>query len=413
LRIEGSNRLELSNVLVGEVWLCSGQSNMQWPVGKSMDGDLELLMAKNPQIRHLTIPLKGTQEPQAAFSGRWQMTHPSNMFWFPAVAYFFGEILHEVVDVPIGLIACSWGGSTAEAWVRRDLLEADSRYSGYMDHWREVEATYDHEAALEEYRKARVEAIAEGKKEPPKPRNPLEGQHRPGNLYNGMLKPVMGHTFRGVIWYQGEGNASRAAAYETLFPLLITSWREEWGMGDFPFYWVQLADFQKEVAAPRKHVPWAHLRDSQTATLSLPNTGQAVIYDVGEANDIHPINKQVVARRLARHALAKVYDVEVAFESPRYASHRIEEGRVQVQFNFCGGGLEAHDYHDVRGFALAGEDEVFHWAEAAITGTDTIEVWSDAVSEPLYVRYAWEVNPVANVVSKEGLLLTPFRTDKF
>lgn len=217
---------------------------------------------------------------------------------------------------------------------------------------------------------------------------------------------------KGVIWYQGESNAGRAWEYAQLFPYMIEQWRAEWGQGDFPFYWVQLADFRSETPDPGDS-QWAELRESQTKTMSLPNTGEAVIIDLGEANDIHPKNKYDVAARLVRWALAKDYGINIEPQSPTYTSLSIAKNKAVLKFDHIGGGLRTVDVNDVHGFAICGDDHKWVWATAKIAGNDTIEVWSDTVSAPVAVRYAWAENPVCNVYSKIGLPLTPFRTDAF
>lgn len=409
--VEGSSRIAYENVVLGEVWLCSGQSNMQWSVSQSYDPDLESLTAKYPNIRIITVPQVGTQEPQADFEGQWEAVTPETVVQFSAVGYFFGRTLHHALDVPIGLIDNAWGGSAAEAWVRRDLLEADEAYKPYLDQWEKTEATFDYEKAMEEHKKKAAAAREAGKPAPRPPRNLLAGQHRPANLYNGVLKPVLGYSIKGAIWYQGESNAGRAKNYRKLFPLMISSWRDEWGQGDFPFYWVQLADFRDEVAEPGPS-QWAELREAQTMTLQLPKTGEAVIIDIGEGRDIHPRDKQNVAKRLARHALAKDYGFDIVSDSPRYASHEVVGGKIVLTFDHVGKqGLYTFDVRHPVGFAIAGEDQKFVWAEAKIVGKDKIEVWADGVDAPVAVRYGWAENPVVNVMSREGLPLTPFRTD--
>jgi len=416
LKIAGSNTVTLKNVLVGEVWLCSGQSNMQWSVSQSDDPDLEALTAKYPKIRLITVPQVGTQEPQTTFAGAWVECSPETVRDFSGVGYFFGRTLHQVLDVPIGLIDNSWGGSAAEAWVKRSLLEADPIYKSYVDGWVNTEKTYNFAAAQEAYKVKKAEwdqAKAEGKAvgNPPQvPRDLLGGNSRPGNLYNGVLKPVIGYGIRGAIWYQGESNADRAQNYRQLLPLMIKSWREEWGQGDFPFYWVQLADFKAETTQPQE-AAWPELREAQTMTLSLPNTGEAVIYDLGEAADIHPKDKQNVAKRLARLALAKNYGIPIVANSPRYDSLQVAGNKAVVTFKEVGGGMDTFDVPELKGFTIAGEDKKWVNAQAKIVGKDKIEVWSPSVAAPVAVRYAWSDNPIANVQNAEGLPLTPFRSD--
>ncbi len=415
----GAFSLKFEDVLVGEVWICSGQSNMALAVAGANDGDLESKAADHPQIRLISVPQVGTQEPQDDFEGKWETCSPETVRDFSAVGYFFGRQLQQTLDVPIGLIDDAWGGSACEAWIRRDLLEADEAYAPLMDRWKKTEGNV--EQAMAEFEKtqaawrARVEkAKAEGKQPPRAPQSPeavLKGNHRPANIYNGVLKPTIGYGIRGAIWYQGESNAGRAYQYRDLFPLMIKSWRDEWGIGEFPFYWDLLADFTTAASAPGVS-EWAELRSAQTMTLDrLPNTGQAVIVDLGEAQDIHPRNKQDVAKRLARWALARDYGIDVPYQSPTYGSMETDDGKIVVSLENVGEGLKAFDVPDLKGFTISGSDRQFVPAEARIVGRDKVEVWSDTVSDPVAVRYAWADNPVCNLYSRAGLPVTPFRTD--
>jgi sialate O-acetylesterase len=416
LTVNGKNTVSLEDVLVGEVWICSGQSNMQWAVRQANDPDLETRTANFPNIRLITVPQVGTQEAQDDFDGEWSLCSPDTVGDFSAVGYFFGRQLHQSLNVPIGLIDNAWGGSACEAWVRRDLLDADDRYKPLLEKWANTEASYDHNKALAVFQERQQKWIDGGKKgnAPRRPRNPLAGQHRPANLYNGVLRPIIGYGIRGSIWYQGEANANRAYQYRHLFPLMIQHWRDEWGQGDFPFYWVQLADFRDGSPDPQESA-WAELREAQTRTMSkLPNAGQAVIIDLGEAHDIHPKNKQDVAKRLARWALARDYGVEIAYKSPQYESMEMQDNKIVLTFDtgdHDDGSLDTFDVRKPVGFAIAGEDKQFVWAKAKIVGRDKVEVWREDVSEPVAVRYAWADNPVCNLQNRAGLPATPFRTD--
>jgi sialate O-acetylesterase len=284
-------------------------------------------------------------------------------------------------------------------------------------------AQTEYEKQLAEWKTAAEKAKAEGKPEPAQPKQPgnsdglLKGNARPGNIYCGVLKPSIGYGLRGAIWYQGESNANRAYQYRELFPFMIKSWREEWGLGDFPFYWVQLADFMNEKPEPAES-EWAELRESQTMTMkALPNTGEAVIIDIGEGKDIHPKNKQDVAKRLARWALAETYKVPgIACRSPLYKSLEKQGGKIVLSFDHVAGnagGWRPFDVAEPRGFTIAGADKKFVPAKATILPDGRIEVFSDAVMDPVAVRYAWADNPVCNMYSADGLPLTPFRTDDF
>ncbi|MCP4173505.1 MAG: sialate O-acetylesterase [Fuerstiella sp.] len=414
LTVAADETRTFQEVLIGEVWLCSGQSNMQFAVSSSNDSELEALAANYPEIRLISVPQVGTQEPQNDFNGEWTECNPESVRSFSAVGYFFGRQLHQTLNVPIGLIDTAWGGSACEAWVRRDLLTDKDLYGPLIERWQKTEATYDHDAATAAWKK-RVEKwkVSRKGRQPRAPRNPLIGQHRPANLYNGVLKPVLGYTIKGAIWYQGEHNTGRAYQYRELFPLMIQSWRDEWGQGNFSFYWVQLADFKPEQPAPADS-DWAELREAQTMAMSkLPNTGEAVILNLGEAADIHPKNKQDVSKRLARWALAKDYRLNVVYHSPIYKSLEVSANKVILTFDHAGGGLDTFDVTEPIGFTIAGRDQEFVSASAKIVNANTVEVWSDAVESPVAVRYAWADNPVCNVQNREGLPVTPFRTDSW
>ncbi len=302
MTVKGKNTVTLDDVLVGEVWVCSGQSNMQFAVNQSYDGDLASLAARDPMIRLISVPQVGTQEPQDDFKGQWEVCTPETVKTFSAVGYFFGRQLHETLGVPVGLIDDAWGGSACEAWIRRDRLAADEKYKPLIERWEKIEQGQprqmkEYEEKMAAWKVEAAKAKDEGKPAPRAPQSPdavLKGNQRPGNIYNGVLKPTIGYGIRGAIWYQGESNAGRAYQYRDLFPLMIQSWRDEWGIGDFPFYWVQLADFLAEKPEPADSA-WAELREAQTMTMDrLPNTGEAVIIDLGEGQDIHPRNKRDV-----------------------------------------------------------------------------------------------------------------------
>lgn len=400
-----NNELRIADVLVGEVWICSGQSNMQWSVANSTNADLERLTAKNPQLRMINFPQVGTQEPVWQHpKSQWKVCTPENVSGFSAVGYFFGRQLQETLDVPVGLINNAWGGSACEAWISRENLEAAGEYSKMLQQ-------YDDMAAQAKTLSEKQDRTAEEQKQLDNINRALSGNHRPGNIYNGVLKSHLGYGIRGSIWYQGESNASRAYQYRDLFPLMISSWRDEWGQGDFPFYWVQLADFMQEKPEPAESA-WAELREAQTMTMAkLDHTGEAVIIDIGEGKDIHPKNKVEVGMRLARLALANDYGIEIANRSPQYKSMEKSGNKIILTFDHIDGGWRPFDTKDPVGFAIAGEDKKFVWADAKILDDKRIEVSSAAVADPVAVRYAWADNPVCNMYDAAGLPLTPFRTD--
>ncbi len=405
LVVNGKNEIRLTDVLVGEVWVCSGQSNMQWSVNGSTDFALEAVAANYPGIRMINFPQVGSQEPIWSHDDRkWMVCSPQTIGGFSAVGYFFARQLHQTLGVPVGMINNAWGGSACEAWIDRDTLNADAQFAPLMQRWSDMEKRY---AELD----AKADRSEQDNKDLGNLNGQMRGNARPGNIYNGVLKSHLGYGIRGAIWYQGESNAGRAYQYRELFPLMISTWRKAWGQGDFPFYWVQLADFMGEKPEPAESA-WAELREAQTMTMAkLPHTGQAVIIDIGEGKDIHPRNKVDVGRRLARWALANEYGVAVPFRSPQYKSMEVVGNKVVLTFDSIDRGWRPFDVNEPIGFAIAGDDKKFVWATAKIIDGGKIEVSSDKVEKPASVRYGWSDNPVCNMYSADDLPLTPFRTD--
>lgn len=371
--VSGGERIRIRDILIGDVWIASGQSNMEWTVANSNDADAEIAAADDFEIRHFKVPHSWADAPEQTLAGgSWERADPGHVGDFTAVGYFFARELREHVDVPVGIINTSWGGSRIEPWMSAGTLGEVSVNAGGREN------------------------------------------HTPTLLYNKMIYPLQEYPIKGAIWYQGESNAGSpedAAAYRDLFADMITSWREQWGQGDFPFLWVQLANFMQEDEHPPVQSNWALLRESQSAALDLPATGEAVIIDIGEADDIHPRNKQDVGARLALAARKVAYGEDgIIHSGPVYRSHRIEDGRIVVEFDHVGSGLDVHG-DALRGFAIAGEEGEFVWANARVEG-DRVVVWSDRVDEPVAVRYAWSNNPAdANLYNQEGLPAAPFRTD--
>jgi sialate O-acetylesterase len=405
LTVAGSSAKIVRDVLVGEVWICSGQSNMQWWVKASNDPDLERIAANFPKIRMINFPQVGAQEPIWSHEDRkWQVCSPQTIDDFSAVGYYFARQLHQTTGVPIGMINNAWGGSACEAWINRDVFNANPRFQQLMGTWNANEARFQELSS-------KSDRSEQDEKDFKNLGNSMRGNQRPANIYNGVLKSHIGYGIRGAIWYQGESNAGRAYQYRDLFPLMIQNWRDEWGQGDFPFYWVQLADFMAEKSEPGDSA-WAELREAQTMAMDrLANTGQAVIIDIGEGKDIHPMNKVDVGRRLARWALAKQYSYSIEFQSPRYASMQEDGDGIVLTFNHIPNGWRPFDVNEPVGFTIAGEDKKFYSAEAKILDGGKIRVSSTKVAKPMSVRYAWADNPVCNMYSKAGLPLTPFRTD--
>lgn len=416
MTIAGRNSITFKNVLVGEVWVCSGQSNMQWPVAQAKDGPAEIAAANYPRIRLFQVPQATSQTPLVDVKSSWQECSPQTIPGFTAVGYFFGRDLHQKLNVPVGLIAASWGGTCAEAWTSVPSLRADRDFDAQFANWDRLLAAYPQAlekwvATVEAWRKAVAAAKAEGKPAPPEPNDFPDGPdspNRPGSLYYAMIAPLTNYAIRGAIWYQGEANVERAYAYRKLLPLMIADWRQAWGL-DFPFYIVSLANFMAVQDEPSDSA-WAELREAQSLTAARPNNGLAVTIDVGEADSIHPADKQTVGQRLALQAEGHTYGLDVPCDSPSYAGMRLEGDSIRIRFRGVYGGLVARGSEFPRGFAIAGADRKFVWASAHIEG-DSVVVSSPEVKQPVAVRYAWADNPQGNLYNSAGLPAAPFRTD--
>jgi len=415
LTVAGKNTLIIKNVVVGEVWVASGQSNMEWRVAGSKDAAEEAKAAVFPQIRMYTVQKAPKAEPVEDTIGKWEVCAPETVPGFSAVGYFFARRLYQTLQQPIGVIHTSWGGTPAEFWAPKPVLAADPVYKGIFAGWEQAVANYPqakekYDKDLAAWKELTKTPAPEGKKHPQQPRPPRGGDAfgGPGCLYNGMIAPILGYTIRGAIWYQGESNASQAELYKKLFPTMIKSWRQAWKIEDFPFLFVQLANFM-----PRHEQPtdsqWPRLREAQLETLELPRTGMAVAIDIGEEKDIHPKNKQDVGLRLALWAEAAVYYKDQEYSGPLPGGFQVEEGKARLTFR-NGEGMKAADGGKIKGFAIAGEDRKFVWADAEIQG-DHIVVSSSEVPKPVAVRYAWADNPECNLINATGLPASPFRTD--
>jgi sialate O-acetylesterase len=419
---QGSSRSAASDVMVGEVWLCSGQSNMAMTVAGVRDAEAEAAAADLPGLRMFTVPVRAAGDAAVDVAGAWLVSGPTTAPGFSAVAYFFGREVHKALGVPVGLVVSSVGGTVAEAWTP---AEAVAREPGLAPMWARAQkavAGFDRAAAEAKWKKAwrkwREEADSDaraGRKPPPEPglpNDPRAGLGYPGSLWNGMVAPLVGLSLRGCLWYQGESNAPRAAQYRVLLPTLVAAWRRAFGRDDLPFHVVQLAAFGR-VTPSGVDSPWAELREAQALVArDVPHVGLAVTIDIGEAADIHPKNKQDVGRRLALLALARDYARPgVVCDGPSFASQRVDHGKVIVQFDHAGGGLATADGREPSGFAVASAKGEFFPARARLDGT-TVVVWSPAVPHPAAVRYAWADCPdAATLVGPTGLPAVPFRTD--
>jgi sialate O-acetylesterase len=555
LTVAGRNKVTFENVMIGEVWIASGQSNMEWQLAQTNNAEEEIKTADYPNIRLFQVPRTVAQLPQEDISsGEWKICNPENVAGFSAVAYLFGRDLHQKLDVPIGLIHSSWGGTVAETWISPETIENDPDFADPLKKLRSMDMeSYEQEqrdrlkqlfggkiptedkgiingepvwSAIdlddgdwkslvvpkywEEQGYAQIDGVAWYRKEiklteeqsnsnvtlhlgkvddsditwingievgkteglydkdriytidakhlRPGPNMLVVRVHDTGGnggiwgdpkdqflaigsekvdisgdwkfriskatissvnigpnsyptlLFNGMINPIVPYGIKGAIWYQGESNASRAKQYQRIFPALITDWRRHWNQGDFPFLFVQLANYMKAPETPGESA-WAELREAQTMTLSLPNTGMAVAIDIGEATDIHPRNKQDVGLRLLLNALKIAYKKDIVHSGPVFSSVEFRNNKAVVTFDYTGSGLVVKDrYGYVKGFTLAGADGKHQWAKGQIISNNQVEIWSDAVTNPAAVRYGWADNPDdVNLYNKEGLPAIPFR----
>lgn len=413
LKISGTNIVTLKNVLVGEVWLCSGQSNMAWRLSQTANAEADVAAANHPKIRLFTVPNSAVDEPASNVKAAWQECTSDTAKTFSAVGYFFGRALHLARQgVPVGLINSSVGGTLSEAWTNPSVVANDPRFAGVRERYAKAlaafpEANAKFEAATEKYKQDAAEAKAAGKPAPAAPGRPMGpgNVNRPSGLYNGMIAPLIPFALRGAIWYQGESNANRAFEYRSIFPGMIENWRKDWA-SDFTFLFVQLAPY-----APPAPGTWPELREAQLLTLKLPKTGMVVITDVGEEKDIHPKQKRPVGERLALAARAIAYDEKLEYSGPVYSGMKVDGNRAVLSFTHAGSGLVAKG-DKLTGFTIAGADQQFVPAEAEIKG-DKVIVSSPSVAQPVAVRFGWENYPVVNLWNKIGLPATPFRTDDF
>jgi sialate O-acetylesterase len=429
LTVQGRNRIQFKDVLIGEVWVCSGQSNMEWQLRSSFEAPKDIAAAANPKLRLFTVAKATSTRPLDKVKGEWKECTPDTVPGFSAVAYYFGRDLQKAVDVPVGLIHTSWGGTPAQAWTSKEALSASPNLRHYPQEVAERVEKYDaekakeqYDAAMEQYKETMAkhrEAVAKAKEEnkpapkaPQRPRAPVapgQSQNDASTLYNAMIAPIIPYGIRGVIWYQGESNADKAYEYRTLFSTMIQDWRANWKQGDFPFLLVQLAPYKKINPKPVES-DWAELREAQLmATKSLGKVGMAVITDVGEENDIHPKKKEPVGARLALLARKIAYGQEIVAMGPVYKKMRVQGNEVVLTFDNVGAGLESRG-EKLTGFTVAGADRKFYPADAVIQG-DTVVVSAAGVDKPVAVRFGWANYPVVNLWNKDGLPATPFRTD--
>lgn len=423
LVVSGSNTVTLHDIVVGEVWLCSGQSNMEFGIRDSWsrvrNADEEVVAAHFPLIRQLRIDHVVSDTPaQRATNSGWKTANPMDVGNFTAVGYFFARDIHSALGVPVGIVMSPWGGTPVESWMSADCRHAttlgaviDQRWKDDLAKWT-PEKLAQYKADYAAWQKAQDQAMATHTKNPlawPPPPATADSPYLPGGLYNAMIHPLEPFAIRGFLWYQGESNAGRPSEYAELFGAMITSWRASFGQGDLPFYFVQLANYGDPSKIENRS--WAFLREAQQKTLALPNTGMAVTADIGEAEDIHPRNKQEVGRRLALIARAQVYGLAPEFIGPTLAGIQVEGSSIRVRFSHTGGELAVRG-DSVASLEVAGEDKVFHPATAKVE-VDTLVVGSPDVAHPVAVRYAWNNSPSANLYGLNGLPAVPFRSDSW
>jgi sialate O-acetylesterase len=413
---KGKNTVSIPDVLVGEVWFASGQSNMALTVNRADNFEKEQAAAKFPQLRMFIATGPAAREPQADCPGSWAVCSPETVGKFSAAAYFFAREVHQKLGVPVGVIHSSVGGTPIESWVRADAQHETPELKGFFEEKPAAKGSDDavkrrYEKQLESWKKEAAAAKAAGQKAPKAPRNPAAAAARKGNvggLFNGKIAPFIPYAIRGALWYQGEANTipEKAPYYQYQLPLLVSDWRKLWDQEprDFPFAWVQLPNFKgagRDISL---------VREAMLMTLRLPNTGMAITIDIGNPDNIHPTNKQDVGHRLALWALGTVFGRQVPSTSgPLPASHAVEGDHVTVTFGHADGGLVGKG-GEVKGFTIAGEDKHFQPAVAKIDG-EKVVVSSPEVKHPAAVRYAWENDPACNLYNGAGLPASPFRTD--
>jgi len=407
-----TNSIAINDVAIGEVWVASGQSNMVWSVARSNGGAEAVAASGNPDIRFFKVANAASVIPLPDVTGKWLAASSANTGNFSAAAYFMARELHQSLQVPIGIVQTAWGGSPAEAWVSATSLTADPSLLPVLQTWaRHLEAYPRMKAA----HAVAVEEVAAGQREKA-PTAPVEpnAHNTPSALYNGMIAPLVPYAMRGVIWYQGEKNANRgdSEVYEALFSTLISSWRQAWGQGSFPFIYVQLPNFAKV----SEGAEWPELREAQRATLALSNTAMVVSIDVGQPDDIHPTNKMDIGHRLALAAQYLAYGKNLVPSGPLFRQATREGKAMRIYFDHVGKGLRGPDPQHpaakgqaLSGFEIAGRDGRFQPAQARIDG-DTVVVEAGDVPAPLRVRYLWANNPVASLFNADGLPASPFRS---
>ncbi len=422
-----SQPVVLNDILLGEVWVCSGQSNMEWELWRTHSPSSEIQRADVPLIRLFHVPRKISTQPMEDVDAEWKVCSPETARYFSAVAYYFGREIHQKLGVPVGLISARWGGTRIEPWTPPSGFERIPELHHILG---------ETEAAEKEYRKTLTKslpelkkwieqtelALSQGNKLPLEPEFPLHPQHdpqAPTALYNAMIHPLISFAIRGAIWYQGESNRNDGLVYTKKMEALIKGWRKAWGLGDFPFYYVQLAPYnysytpEEEGSSVPDYLRLPLIWEAQLNALKIPNTGMAVTTDIGNLYDIHPRNKKDVGHRLALWALAKTYGWKnLVYSGPLYESMTVEGDKIRVRFDHVGSGLISLDSRPLTWFEIAGQDRIFYKARAEIKG-DSVLVWSEKAAAPVAVRFGWHQLAEPNLGNRGGLPASPFRTDRW
>ena len=423
LRVRGASgdSAVVGNLLVGEVWLATGPSNIHWAVQRCDNAAEEIATADFPSVRFFTVAKNGVDQPQDDCQGTWIQCSPTTVGDVSGVAFFYARRLHRELNVPVGIMQSFWGGSRVEAWTSREALEADPQLKPILDWWCQETENFDvekhradHERRLDAWRQAVSKAESRGKTPPPGPKlaaNPRTSHHRPACLYNGMIAPLIPYGIRGVISYQGLGNLFWAQHSRRLMPAMISDWRKRWGLGDFPFGMIQPAPYPCDNWSRSSPDAYSIQRESQLLVLeSVPNTGVALTMDIGDIKQLHFTNKQDVARRMAAWALSTVYGRSRPYLGPVYRSMSVQRDRIRIRFANADSGLTTNDGSSPSHFTVAGEDGVFHPATATIDGADVV-VRSEKVPNPVSVRFAWSDTAIPNLFNRDGMPASLFRTD--
>lgn len=418
MTISGKNVIELRDILVGEVWLVAGQSNMQRLLRETANGEAVQAAANHPNIRLWNASREVAFKRKTGKLGVWSACTPASVAEFSAAGYYFGVELEKELNVPIGLLNSSYGGSQAEAWTPLAYLNASPDLKPTVERtkiWNEERdrVRVEYADAIKKWREDQDKAKATGARPSPSPGVPdaLRDYRIASSIYDGMIEPLMPFAIKGTVWYQGESNEARAEQYNLLLPTMIRAWRERWGQGNFPFGIIQLPNYRAVKAEPEE-APWSFIREAERRTaIADKNAGLIVTIDIGEANDIHPKNKLDVGKRMARWALKDVYGRKMA-NSPVLIKTEMKGGKIILSFGDVGTGLRLKDGDKLDEFAIAGADKKFIWAEAKIVGKNKVEVWSTKIADPKAVRYAFNSNPRhPNLTNDSGLPASPFRTD--